>query len=116
MNGRPVVPGSENRSAGGRSRDQTTPLLQIGLRENAYGCVVQLTGDLIGDTSAGLFSIEPMLANEARVALDLSGVTSIDGAGLEATVRLIDAIHTFGGRLTIGCQHPSTTALEGSSI
>jgi hypothetical protein len=57
-----------------------------------------------------------MLANEAGVALDVSGVTSIDGAGLEATVRLIDAIHTFGGKLTIGCQQPSKTGVEGPSV
>jgi ABC-type transporter Mla MlaB component len=34
--------------------------------------------------------------------LDLSGVVTIDGAGLEATIRLMDAIRSFGGTLTIG--------------
>ena len=42
-----------------------------------------------------------MLVNEAHVTLDLSGVTSIDGAGLLALVRVIDAVLAFGGRLTI---------------
>jgi hypothetical protein len=38
-----------------------------------------------------------MLANEVRVTLDVSAVRSIDGLGLEAVLRLICAIHTFGG-------------------
>jgi ABC-type transporter Mla MlaB component len=61
-----------------------------------------MSGHLVGETIAALWSIEPMMANEARVVLDLSGVVAIDGAGLEATVRLMDTIRAFGGILTIG--------------
>jgi hypothetical protein len=48
-----------------------------------------------------------MMANEVQVVLDLSGVVTIDGAGLEATVRLMDAIRGFGGRLIIGTEESS---------
>jgi anti-anti-sigma factor len=79
------------------------PLLQIELLEDTSGgCVARMSGDLVGETAAALWSIEPMMANEARVVLDLSGVVSIDSAGLEATVRLMDAVREFGGRLIIG--------------
>jgi ABC-type transporter Mla MlaB component len=79
------------------------PLLQIELLENASGgCLARMSGHLVGETIAALGSIEPMMANEARVVLDLSGVVAIDGAGLEATVRLMDTIRAFGGSLTIG--------------
>ena len=43
-----------------------------------------------------------MMANEALVVLDLSGVVAIDSAGLEATIRFMDAIQAFGGSLRIG--------------
>ena len=79
------------------------PLLRIELLEDTSGgCVARMSGDLVGETAAALGSIEPMMANEARVVLDLTGVVSIDSAGLEATVRLMDAVREFGGRLIIG--------------
>jgi ABC-type transporter Mla MlaB component len=87
-------------------------MLRIELVEGPRGCLARLSGDLVGETSACLWSIEPMLINEARVALDLSGITSIDGAGLEAALRLMGAIHAFGGRLTIGHEDVSGTAFE----
>ena len=55
--------------------DKEAPLLEIELMEIANGCLARLSGDLVSETRAALWSIEPMLANEARVALDVSGVT-----------------------------------------
>jgi ABC-type transporter Mla MlaB component len=83
------------------------PLLEIELMEISQGCLARLSGDLVAETRAGLWSIEPMLANEARVALDVSGVTSIDGPGLEAALRLMHAVHAFGGTVTLGSERCS---------
>jgi ABC-type transporter Mla MlaB component len=94
-------------SSGEAAYGGDVPLLQIELLESPSGCLARLSGDLVGETTAGLWSIEPMLTNEARVVLDLSGITTIDSAGLEATLRLMDAIRNFGGRLTIGHEHVS---------
>jgi ABC-type transporter Mla MlaB component len=95
-----MVSECESRSEG---LSKEFPLLQIELSENASGgCLARISGHLVGETIAALWSIEPMMANENRVVLDLSGVVAIDGAGLEATVRLMDAIRAFGGSLTIG--------------
>jgi ABC-type transporter Mla MlaB component len=76
-----------------------------------------MSGHLVKDTMAALWSVESMVVNESRVVIDLSGVVTIDSAGLEATVRLMDAIRSFGGRLTIGCEESpvdgvSTTAFR----
>jgi len=87
--------------------DKEAPLLEIELMEIANGCLARLSGDLVSETRAALWSIEPMLANEARVALDVSGVTSIDGSGLEAALRLMHAVHIFGGTVTLGDDHSS---------
>ena len=86
------------------------PLLEIELMEISHGCLARLSGDLVAETRVGLWSIEPMLANEARVALDVSGVTSIDGPGLEAALRLMHAVHTFGGTVTLGSERCSRKA------
>jgi len=83
------------------------PLLEIELMEISHGCLARLSGDLVAETRAGLWSIEPMLGNEAHVALDVSGVTSIDGPGLEAALRLMHAVHTFGGTVTFGSERYS---------
>jgi ABC-type transporter Mla MlaB component len=90
-----------------KAADKETPLLKIELVEIANGCLARVSGDLVSETRAGLWGIEPMLANEARVALDLSGVTSVDGAGLEAVLRLMHAVHTFGGTVTFGRERTS---------
>jgi hypothetical protein len=102
--------------------DAEGPLLEIELMEIPNGCLARLSGDLIWETRAGLPSIEPMMANETRVTLDVSGLTSIDRAGLEAALRLICAIHAFGGTVLFG-GYPSdevgvafTGALERHSL
>jgi ABC-type transporter Mla MlaB component len=87
--------------------DHVAPLLEIELMEIANGCLARFSGDLVSETAAGVWSIEPMLANEARVALDVSGVTSIDGSGLEAALRLMHAVHTCGGTVTFGTEDVS---------
>lgn len=100
--------------AEGKSKE--SPFLQIELLEGiSGGCLARMSGHLIGDTAAALWSIEPMMANEARVVLDLSGVITIDSAGLEATVKLMDAIRAFGGTLTIGREEASVEGI-GESI
>jgi ABC-type transporter Mla MlaB component len=98
-------------------RSEESPLLRIELlQDTAGGCLARMSGHLVSDTVAALWSIEPMMANEARVVLDLSGVVAIDSAGLEATVRLMDAIRTFGGRLTIGSEKSSVSLLAEATV
>jgi ABC-type transporter Mla MlaB component len=98
------------------SVDKATPLLEIELMEIANGCLARLSGDLVAETRAGLWTIEPMLANEARVSLDVSGVTSIDGSGLEAALRLMNAVHTSGGTVTFGCEQSSREMGLGAPV
>jgi|HubBroStandDraft_5_1064220.scaffolds.fasta_scaffold239779_3 ABC-type transporter Mla MlaB component len=91
------------------------PCLQIELVEDTSGgCLARMSGHLVGETAGALWSIEPMMANETRVVLDLSGVVTIDGAGLEATIRLMDAIRSFGGSLTIGREELSVDLVTES--
>jgi hypothetical protein len=108
--------GTESRpQAEGCSKER--PLLQIELLEDTSGgCVARVSGHLVGEAAAALGSIEPMMANEARVVLDLSGVVSIDNAGFEATVRLIDAVRGFGGRLIIGREESSVNGVADSML
>lgn len=100
------------------ARSKDAPLLEIELLEDTSGgCLARMSGHLVGETASALWSIEPMMANEARVVLDLSGVTTIDSAGLEATVRLMDAIRAFGGSLTIGSERiPGGGRVAGSVL
>jgi hypothetical protein len=35
------------------------------------------------------------------VILDFSGLTSIDGVGCQATIKLMDAVYIFGGRFIV---------------
>ena len=79
-----------------------SPRLEVALIGGSDGCTARISGEVIAETTVALGSIESMLVNEAHVTLDLSGVTSIDDAGLLALVRVIDAVLAFGGRLTIG--------------
>jgi ABC-type transporter Mla MlaB component len=89
-----------------RLREDTVPALpprlEAALIGGSDGCTARISGEVIAETTVALGSIESMLVNEAHVTLDLSGVTSIDDAGLLALVRVIDAVLAFGGRLTIG--------------
>jgi hypothetical protein len=78
-----------------------SPMLEIELAESSEGFLARFVGAVVAETSAVVRSIEPMLINEARVVLDFCGVTGMDGAGLQAAVRLMDAIYTFGGSLTV---------------
>ena len=94
--------------------DNQPPFLEIELVEIPKGCLARFSGDLVAETRAGLWSIEPMLANEVRVALDVSGVTSIDGSGLEVARRLISAVHTFGGTVTFGGEQRSREGVDVS--
>lgn len=78
------------------------PLLQVELAESPRGYLARFRGDLVAETAGVLRGIEPILVNETRVSLDLSGVTSVDQVGLEAALNLVEALHAYGGRLTIG--------------
>ena len=69
-----------NRELEGRD----APLLQVELAESPHGYLARFRGDLVAETTGVLWGIEPILLNETRVSLDLSGVTSVDQAGLKA--------------------------------
>jgi ABC-type transporter Mla MlaB component len=93
------------------------PLLRIEiLGDISGGCLARMSGHLVRDTVAALWSIEPTMANEARVVLDLSGVVAIDSAGLEATVQLMDAIRSFGGSLRVGREQLSVDCVAESNM
>jgi ABC-type transporter Mla MlaB component len=81
---------------------QQAPLLEIELDQSAQGCITRFIGDLTAETLPALWSLEPILMNESRVSLGLSRITTIDSAGLEATLILISAINATEGYLTIG--------------
>jgi ABC-type transporter Mla MlaB component len=86
-----------------------SPRIEIALIEGSDGCIARISGDMIAESTVAIGSIESMLVNETHVTLDLSGITSIDNAGLIAAMRLIDAVLAFGGRLTMGehlADHP----------
>ncbi len=76
------------------------PLLEVELAESPGGYLARFRGDPVAETMAVLWGIEPMLLNETRVSFDVSGVTSVDQAGLKAALKLVGALHTFGERLT----------------
>jgi ABC-type transporter Mla MlaB component len=78
------------------------PLLQVELGERPYGYLARFRGELVAETMGVLWDIEPLLLNESRISLDLSGVTSVDQAGLIAALKLVEALHSFGGRLSLG--------------
>jgi ABC-type transporter Mla MlaB component len=78
------------------------PLLQVELVDSPRGYLARFSGDLVAETTGVLWGIEPILLNETRISVDLSGVTSVDQAGLKATLKLIEALHAFGGKLTLG--------------
>jgi ABC-type transporter Mla MlaB component len=58
-------------------------------------------GDLVAETTGVLWGMEPILRNEPRVSFDLSGITSVDRAGLGAALKLVEALHALGGRLML---------------
>jgi ABC-type transporter Mla MlaB component len=93
-----VVNGSSKRKA----VKPEVPNLEIELVESPSGCIARLRGDLLAETRLGLWSVEPILINEVGITLDLSGVTAIDSAGLEAILMLIGSVQASGRRLAIG--------------
>jgi ABC-type transporter Mla MlaB component len=89
----------------GRDRDsagEQDGLLEVQLVSGPNGCLARFTGDLIEETRGVVWGVEQVLLHDARVVLDLSGITSFDSRGLEAALRLMDAVRTFGGTLMIG--------------
>lgn len=76
------------------------PRLEVELAESPGGYLARFRGDLVADTMAVLWGIEPILLNETRVSFDVSGVTSVDQAGLKAALKLVEALHTCGGHLS----------------
>jgi len=99
-------------SCGPAGRDSA--LLQVELVEVPRGYLARFRGDLVAETTGVLWGIEPILLNETRVSLDFSGVTSVDQAGLKATLNLVEALHACGGRLTIGAQSRGRSEMTGN--
>jgi hypothetical protein len=91
--------------------------LEVQLYSGPEGCVAQFFGDLVDQTSMVVREIGEILRNDARVVLDLSGVTSFDNLGLEAALGLVDAVRSAGGRVTIGgetCDRPDRSVREAT--
>jgi ABC-type transporter Mla MlaB component len=84
----------------GDTESRGAPLLEVELAESPRGYLARFRGDLVAETTAVLWGIEPMLLNETRVSIDVSGVTSVDQAGLKAALKLVEALHAFGGSLS----------------
>jgi hypothetical protein len=76
-------------------------MLQEELAEGPRGYLVRLRGDLVCQTAGVLWGIETVLPNGARVALDFLDVRSVDQAGMTAALSLVEAVHAFGGRVTL---------------
>ena len=82
--------------------ERARPYLEVELEDGPKECLVHLRGDLLAETSGGLWSVESILVNEAAVVIDLSGVTSVDGAGLESVLILMNAVQASGRSLSFG--------------
>jgi hypothetical protein len=78
--------------------------LEVQLYSGPDGCVAQFLGDLVDQTRIVVREIGEIIRNDARVVLDLSGVTSFDTLGLEAALGLVDTVRSSGGRVTIGAE------------
>jgi anti-anti-sigma regulatory factor len=63
------------------------------------GCLARFAGDLIEETRSVVWGVEEILRHDVKVVLDLSGITSFDGHGLEAALGLMDAVRSYGGAL-----------------
>jgi hypothetical protein len=81
------------------SADDNSGLLEVRLVSGPDGCLARFTGDLIEETRIVVWGVEEILRHDVRVVLDLSGITSFDGDGLEAALELMDAVRSFGGAL-----------------
>jgi hypothetical protein len=87
--------------------------LEVELVSSSNGCIARFSGDLVEQTRAVLYGVESILMNDSRVVLDLSGIVSFDGAGLEAALNLMDAVRGFGGVLAVGGEHRPGASPEG---
>ena len=85
-----------------RTDDLDAPLLEIELASSPGGFIAQFRGDLVAETTGALWGIERLLLNEPRVSLDRSGIRSVDRAGPKGTLKFVETLHGFGGRLIIG--------------
>lgn len=91
-----------DRSVAALTEGRAAPLLQVELAEGPRGYLARFTGDLVAETTGVLWGMEPNPAQRDPRVLDLSGVTSVDQAGLKAALNLVEVLHACGGRLTIG--------------
>ena len=78
--------------------------LEVQLFSGPDGCVARFVGDLVDQTRMVLRETGEILRNDARVALDFSGVTSFDHLGLEAALGLVDTVRSSGGTIAIGSE------------
>lgn len=83
---------------GGRMKGE----LEARLIPGSNGCTVQLRGELVRESQLVVHIIEAMVASDPRVVLDLSGVTAVDLQGLEAVLKLMDAVRSGDGHLLFG--------------
>ena len=83
------------------SAEDDAGLLEVQLISGPDGCLARFTGDLIEETQNVLWGVEEILLHDVRVVLDLSGISSFDSSGLEAALRLMDAVRSAGGNLKI---------------
>jgi hypothetical protein len=74
-------------------------LLEVQLLSGPDGCLARFAGDLIEETRSVVWGVEEILRHDVKVVLDLSGITSFDGHGLEAALGLMDAVRSYGGAL-----------------
>ena len=83
------------------SGQENIELLEVHLVSGPDGCVARFKGELTEQTQNVVWGVEEILLHDARVVLDLSGITSFDSRGLEAALGLMDAVRSFGGTLLI---------------
>jgi ABC-type transporter Mla MlaB component len=80
-----------------------SPRLHIELVCLMSGSHVRMCGEVVVETVTVLWGIESLLLNETRVTFDFSAVTSIDSAGLEAVLDVMNSVRASGGRVATGC-------------
>jgi len=77
------------------------PSLEITLDGGAAGCLVKFGGDVVEQTRTALWTLEPLLMNETSITFDVSKIRSVDVAGLEAALNLMQFVHSSGVNFTI---------------
>ena len=92
---------------------KVNPSLEITLDGGASECHVQFGGDVVEKTRSALWTLEPLLMNERNITFDVSQIRSVDVAGLEAALNLMQFVHSSGVNFRIDAgPSPNSDAVD----